>query len=102
MNNDLISRREALESISKIDEGVVKCAGDMKVLALIHIKELPVAYDMDKVVEQLEQQEVQYTRRSEEIKNKFGESQESRRLFSKACSYNHAIEIAKAAASDRR
>lgn len=51
MNSDLINRMEALESISKIDEQVVKCAGDMKVLASIHIKELPAVYDVNKVIE---------------------------------------------------
>lgn len=53
------------------------------------------AYDMDKVVEQLEQQKNQYFRRAEEIKNGFGENSESEKNYGKACSYEYAIEIVK-------
>lgn len=55
----------------------------------------PTAYDVDKVVEQLESQKNQYLRRAEEIKNKFGENYESQKNYGKACSYDHAIEILK-------
>lgn len=57
--------------------------------------EAPTAYDVDKVVEQLEQQKNQYFSRAEEIKNKFGENYESQKNYGKACSYDHAIEIVK-------
>lgn len=53
------------------------------------------AYDMDKVVEQLEQQKSQYFRRAEEIKNGFGENSESEKNYGKAYSYEYAIEIVK-------
>lgn len=60
-----------------------------------YIKEQPIAYDVDKVVEQLEQQKNQYFRRAEEIKNGFGENSESEKNYGKACSYEYAIEIVK-------
>lgn len=56
---------------------------------------VPTAYDVDKVIARLEQQKNQYFRRAEEIKNKFGENYESQKNYGKACSYDHAIEIAK-------
>lgn len=59
------------------------------------INKQPNVYDVDKVVERLEQQKSQCFIRAEEIKNKFGESSETHRLISKACSYDHAIEIVK-------
>lgn len=59
------------------------------------VQKQPTAYDVDKVVEQLEQQKNQYFRRSDEIKNRFGENFENHRLFSKACSYDNAIQIVK-------
>ncbi len=59
------------------------------------VKMMPTAYNVDKVVEQLEQQKNQYFRRAEEIKNKFGENYESQKNYGKACSYDHAIEIVK-------
>ncbi len=62
---------------------------------LAELEKVPTAYDLDKVVEQLESQKNQHFRRAEEIKNKFGESYESQRLFSKACSYDNAIQIVK-------
>ena len=62
---------------------------------VITAKCVPTAYDMDKVVKQLDQQKRQYFRRAEEIKNKFGENYESQKNYGKACSYEHAIEIVK-------
>lgn len=59
------------------------------------VLEQPNAYDVDKVVERLEQQKNQYLRRSDEIKSKFGENYESQKNYGKACSYDHAIEIVK-------
>lgn len=64
------------------------------------IREMPTAYDVDKVVERLEQQKNQYFRRSEEIKSEFGENEESQKNYSKACSYEFAIEIVKSGGKD--
>ncbi len=75
-------------------------AEDKNVIEII--KEQPNAYDVDKVIKQLEQQKNQYFRRAEEIKNKFGENYESQKNYSKACSYDHAIEIIKSCRIDWR
>lgn len=56
---------------------------------------IPAVYDVDRVIERLEQQKNQYFRRAEEIKNKFGENYESQKNYGKACSYDHAIETVK-------
>lgn len=55
MSNDLISRSALLKSISGIDENVVYCAGDMKKLVIIEAQRSPTAYDMDRVIERLEE-----------------------------------------------
>lgn len=62
---------------------------------LEEIDSIPTAYDVDKVVEQLEQQKNQYFRRAEEIKNKFGENYESQKNYGKACSYDYVLKIVK-------
>ena len=64
------------------------------------VLEQPTAYDVDKVVERLEQQKNQYLRRSDEIKSKFGENYESQKNYGKACSYDHAIEIVKSGGTE--
>lgn len=51
-------------------------------------------YDVEKVVEQLEQQKQQYNSRAGQYENR-GMENEYRRMFSKACSYEHAIKIVK-------
>lgn len=71
---------------------------DMQELYLpIHLKELvidemPTAYDVDKVVEQLQHQIDQYRRRADKAKQVRG-THESYHNYSKACSYEHALEI---------
>lgn len=94
MKGDLISRQALLDIFSRnsVFEHITNADGK-NVIEIIN--NTPAAYDVDKVVERLEQQRGQYFRRAEEIKNKFGESEESRRTFSKSCSYDHAIEIVK-------
>ncbi len=89
MNGDLISRSALIQSL--------RCNVLVDVTPNLEqaIEEQPTAYDVDKVVEQLEQQKNQYFRRAEEIKNKFGENYESQKNYGKACSYDHAIEIVK-------
>lgn len=47
--SDLISRAEAIEKITSLDENVVKHSSDMKILAVERIKRLPVAYDKEAV-----------------------------------------------------
>lgn len=59
--SDLISRRAALEAIRNLDENVVKCAGDMKILAEIKLERLPVAYNKEKVVQELEKEKELHT-----------------------------------------
>lgn len=109
MSNDLISRNAVMDYlreqqanviIEKNKNGFVNadvCDGmSSAIVAFMNfIVQMPIAYDVDKAVEQLKSQKNQYFRRAEEIKNKFGESFESQRLFSKACSYDNAIQIAK-------
>lgn len=91
--NDLISRSAAIEEFYK------RIGGDLDADEVHYIEKvinsLPTAYDFDEVIKQLEYQKNQYLRRKEEIENKLGESQESRRMFSKACSYDYSIEIVK-------
>jgi len=89
MINDLISRSALMQSLR--NNVLVDVTPNLEQA----IEEQPTAYDVDKVVEQLEQQKNQYFRRSDEIKNRFGENFESHRLFSKACSYDNAIQIVK-------
>lgn len=99
MSNDLISRNKLLDEIRDFFKGqsaifqATASGFDEQIEKMI--MEQPVAYDLDKVVEQLEQQKNQYFRRSEEIKSKFGENAESQRNYSKACSYEFAAEIIK-------
>lgn len=52
----------------------------------------PTAYDIDKVIEQLQRQVEQYRRRAEEAKQR-GYNSESYHNYGKACSYEHALEI---------
>ena len=59
------------------------------------IDEQPTAFDLKSVIKELEQQKNQYFRRSKEIESKFGENYESKRNYSKSCSYSHALEIVK-------
>ena len=89
MSNDLISRSALMQSLR--NNVLVDVTPNLEQA----IEEQPTAYDVDKVVEQLEQQKNQYFRRSDEIKNRFGENFENHRLFSKACSYDNAIQIVK-------
>ncbi len=63
----------------------------------IHLKELvtdemPTAYDIDKVIEQLQRQVEQYRMRAEEAKSK-GFETEAYHNYGKACSCEHALEI---------
>lgn len=60
----------------------------------------PTAFDVNKVIEQLEQQKEQYLQRCKEIESQFGENYESQRCFSKACSYDHSIQIVKIVFTD--
>ena len=59
--SDLISRAEAIEMITSLDENVVKHSSDMKILAVERIKRLPVAYDKEAVVKQLEREKEIHT-----------------------------------------
>lgn len=109
MNGDLISRsmvmdylreQQANVIIEKNKNGFVNadvCDGMSSAIGAFmnFIMQVPTAYDVDKVVEQLEQQKNQYFRRAEEIKNGFGENSESEKNYGKACSYDNAIKIVK-------
>lgn len=105
---DLISRSELLKIIEDeekelpldaekyhIDKNVV----DGMKASLIAIKnivtEQQTAYDVEKVVEQLEQQAEQYHRRADEYAQK-GVDRQCEHMAGKACSYEYAIEIVKA------
>ena len=96
MENDLIKRVDVLKLIEDIKMNPEIPKNYATLLDIMRkVREIPATYDMNKVVEQLEQQKNQYFRRSDEIKNRFGENFESHRLFSKACSYDNAIQIVK-------
>lgn len=99
MNGDLISRNKLLDEVRDFFKGqsaifqATASGFDEQIEKMI--MEHPTAYDLDKVLEQLEQQKNQYFSRSEEIKREFGENSESQRNYSKACGYELAIEIVK-------
>lgn len=99
MTGDLISRNKLLDEIGeffKSQSAIFQAtASGFDEQIKKTIMEQPTAYDLDKVLEQLEQQKNQYFRRAEEIKDKFGENCESKRNYSKASSYEFAIEIVK-------
>lgn len=56
------------------------------------IDKQPTAYDIDKVIEQLQHQIDQYRRRADKAKQR-GYNSESYHNYGKACSYEHALEI---------
>lgn len=93
--DELLKYMETVEISQSIDE-INKGNDNYSSTALYgYIKEMTTAYDVDKVVERLEQQKNQYFRRAEEIKNKFGENYESQKNYGKACSYDYALKIVK-------
>lgn len=63
-------------------------------LVIRKLSEQPTIYDIEKVVEQLEQQIKQYYARAGQYEKR-GAEIEYRRMFSKACSYEHAVKIVK-------
>ena len=58
---------------------------------MAQLENIPTAYDVEKVVEQLQQQANQYNRRALELVKKSTEAGVHNK--GKACSYEHAIEI---------
>lgn len=62
------------------------------------VQDQPTAYDVDKVVEELENQAKQYNRRAMELVNKSTEAGIHNK--GKACSYEHAIDIVKRGGRD--
>lgn len=96
----LIDADNLMEQLSKCiydttDPAARRAAHDTMACCQSLVDNQPAAYDVDKVVEQLEQQKNQYFRRAEEIKNKFGENYESQKNYGKACSYDYALKIVK-------
>ncbi|MBQ4523565.1 MAG: hypothetical protein IJA10_11540 [Lachnospiraceae bacterium] len=93
---DLISRSALIEALDKrynekkeiVPDNLAE--GFMQVEKLI--KEQPTAYDVKKVVAELEQQAEQYRRRGFEHEQK-GYSKIADKYYGKQCSYLHAIEI---------
>lgn len=81
--------------LTNMDKGMQGTAREYLKFYQMAVNDEPTAYDVDKVVEQLEQQKNQYFRRAEEIKNGFGENSESEKNYGKACSYDNAIKIVK-------
>lgn len=65
--------------------------GGAEVMSQI-IDKQPTAYDVDKVIEQLQRQVEQYRMRAEEAKQ-MGGTHESYHNYSKAHSYEYALEI---------
>lgn len=66
---------------------------DMHLNNIIRVlKDLPTAYDVDKVVEELEEQAEQYRKRGFELEQK-GYSAMADKYYGKYCSYEHAMEI---------
>lgn len=60
--SDLISRAEAIRMIRSIDANVVKHSSDMKIIAEEKIKRLPVEFDKEKVVSELEKEKEIHTK----------------------------------------
>lgn len=96
--DDLISRSAVMELIeSKFVDGCLE-QGDKTLIdgygLLDEVFELPIAYDAEKVVEQLNQQAEQYRARANEFVLK-GMIRQCEYMKGKLYSYEHAIEIAK-------
>ena len=65
------------------------------ILARTRIAKHPTAYDLDKVVEKLEEQMNTYLRLHKEEEAKNGYTNKSQILYDKACSFEYAINIVK-------
>lgn len=94
---DLISRSVLIEKIKeRIELGIYHGASFfMLELFTRMVESTPTAYNLDEVVEQLEKQAEQYRHRAIEHEEK-GFQLIADKNYSKACSYEHAIEIVKA------
>lgn len=99
---DLISRERATQEISEIMADALISVFSQNTVSfgeLNHkiqecLKNQPVAYDVDKVVEQLNQQAEQYRARANEFALK-DMTRQCEYMKGKLYSYEHAIEIAK-------
>lgn len=90
MQNDLISRSKLLEEFAKYEE---KVAGGNVYYDLVEIiEEQPTAYDLEKVVEQLEEEKDEYER-LERGSNYEGYNLEVIKYSAKVEAFREAIEI---------
>lgn len=100
---DLISRCELLKCFCENKEGEripeYDCDNFPVTLSIKEIKSIirnqPVAYDIEAVVKELEEQAKQYHRREKNCEGKNITVKLSEKFYGKACSYEHAIEIVK-------
>ena len=97
--DELISRSAVIELIeSKFVDGCLE-KGDESLIGgyelLDEVSDLPVAYDVEKVIDKLSQQAEQYHARANEFAQK-GIDKQHEYMTGKAYSYEHAIEIVKA------
>lgn len=88
--SDLISRKALIEFISGAPYMIEH--DNLRTIVINWIEQQPTAYDIDKVIEQLQRQVDQYHRRAKEA-GLAGCAYESCHNYSKACSYECALEI---------
>lgn len=96
MSNDLISRSAMIKKIcgSKCGCNMEECGDDI-CEAVEMVKEIPTAYDVEKVVEQLEEAMEKQTKRGFEYMNAKENKDMSEVAFSIASGLKEAIEIVK-------
>ncbi len=96
MSNDLINRGTVLEALQKEDLEFMQ-QSDLQAIIRNCVNTIPTAYDVDKVVERLEEEVVYQNQKSNEAADDFFEeiSVEKARGKMGDC-YEHAIEIVKA------
>ena len=97
--SDLISRSALIKKIESMssDNDVRNNSHQFTYKELVYIIcNQPTAYDVEKVVEQLEQQAEQYRQRGFEVEARMEiGSNMADKYYGKQCSYLHAIEIVK-------
>ena len=110
-NNDLISRQTAIDKLfeyaeSKFQSGEIELAnGILKAKCFLENQEnVPTAYDVDKVVEELEDKVKEYDERIEKRKgaNFFDETERIKQFDERAWGIENAIEIVKGGGIDGR
>ena len=100
-DGDLIRRSSVIDIINEEIERVTNSYDhNTQLKILFAVKELPIAYNVEKVVAELEKQAEQYNRRALELVDKSTEAGIHNK--GKACSYEHAIDIVKRGGVDER